>query len=92
MRNRTSKSLDKKSPRSDGQSYATQITYVADRPGHDRRYAIDCAKVQRELGWAPRESFTTGIDKTVEWYLAHRPWAADITAKKYSRERLGVAK
>jgi dTDP-glucose 4,6-dehydratase len=84
--------LDKKSPRSDGQSYETQITYVADRPGHDRRYAIDCAKIQRELGWAPRESFATGIDKTVEWYLAHRPWAADITAKKYSRERLGVAK
>jgi dTDP-glucose 4,6-dehydratase len=84
--------LDKKSPRSDGQSYETQITYVADRPGHDRRYAIDCAKIQRELGWAPLESFTTGIDKTVDWYLTHRPWAADITAKKYSRERLGVAK
>ena len=82
--------LDRKSPRADGKSYAAQITHVADRPGHDRRYAIDCAKIQRELGWAPRESFATGIEKTVGWYLAHRDWAADITAKKYARERLGV--
>jgi dTDP-glucose 4,6-dehydratase len=84
--------LDQKSPRADGKSYVTQITYVADRPGHDRRYAIDCTKLQRELGWAPRENFTTGIEKTVDWYLTHRSWAADITAKKYARERLGVAK
>ena len=84
--------LDKQAPRSDGQSYATQITYVADRPGHDRRYAIDCRKLQTELGWAPRENFATGIAKTVDWYLTHRAWAADITAKKYARERLGVAK
>jgi dTDP-glucose 4,6-dehydratase len=84
--------LDRKAPRPDGVSYATQITHVADRPGHDRRYAIDCAKLQRELGWSPRESFATGIEKTVEWYLAHREWAADITAKKYARERLGVAR
>ncbi len=82
--------LDRKSPRSDRQPYTTQITYVADRPGHDRRYAIDCTKLQRELGWAPRESFATGIEKTVEWYLTHRAWAADITAKKYARERLGT--
>ena len=84
--------LDRRSPRADGQPYAAQITYVADRPGHDRRYAIDCAKLQRELGWAPRENFTTGLAKTVDWYLAHRTWCADITAKKYARERLGVAK
>jgi dTDP-glucose 4,6-dehydratase len=84
--------LDKKSPRADGKSYTTQITYVADRPGHDRRYAIDCAKIQRELGWAPRENFATGIAKTVSWYLTHREWATDITTKKYARERLGVAK
>lgn len=83
--------LDKKSPRADGQPYASQITYVADRPGHDRRYAIDCTKLQSELGWAPQENFTTGIAKTVDWYLTHRSWAADITAKKYSRERLGHA-
>jgi len=75
--------LDQKVPRTDGKSYAAQITFVADRPGHDRRYAINCAKLQRELGWAPRESFATGIAKTVDWYLAHRGWAAEITAKKY---------
>ena len=82
--------LDEKSPRTDGKKYSDQITYVADRPGHDRRYAINCTKLQRELGWAPRENFATGIAKTVDWYLAHRPWAAEITAKKYSRERLGT--
>jgi dTDP-glucose 4,6-dehydratase len=82
--------LDQKSPRSDGKRYATQITYVADRPGHDRRYAIDCAKIQKELGWSPAENFTTGISKTVDWYLTHRSWASDITTKKYARERLGT--
>ncbi|HEY9154610.1 MAG TPA: dTDP-glucose 4,6-dehydratase, partial [Opitutaceae bacterium] len=82
--------LDQKAPRSDGKSYNTQITYVADRPGHDRRYAIDCSKIQRELGWKPAENFTTGIAKTVTWYLEHRSWAADITAQKYARERLGT--
>jgi len=83
--------LDRKSPRADGKSYRSQITHVADRPGHDRRYAIDCRKLQSALGWAPRENFATGIDKTVDWYLTHREWAADITSKKYARERLGVA-
>jgi dTDP-glucose 4,6-dehydratase len=82
--------LDRKSPRADGQSYASQITYVADRPGHDRRYAINCTKLQSELGWAPRESFATGIEKTVEWYLQRREWAAAISRTKYSRERLGT--
>lgn len=81
--------LDRKSPRADGQSYASQIAHVVDRPGHDRRYAIDCTKIRRELGWAPGESFATGIGKTVDWYLAHREWAAEITVKKYARERLG---
>lgn len=83
--------LDQKSPRADGKSYRTQITHVADRPGHDRRYAIDCRKIQSELGWAPRENFRSGIEKTVDWYLTHREWASDITTKKYARERLGVA-
>ncbi len=83
--------LDQKSPRADGKKYSEQITYVADRPGHDRRYAINCTKLQRELGWAPRENFATGIAKTVDWYLTHRQWAADITSKKYARERLGTA-
>ncbi len=82
--------LDQKAPRGAGRSYANQVTHVADRPGHDRRYAIDCSKLQKELGWAPRENFATGIEKTVDWYLAHRPWAADITSKKYARERLGT--
>ncbi len=82
--------LDQKSPRVDGRPYASQITHVADRPGHDRRYAIDCTKLQAELGWSPQENFTTGIAKTVDWYLAHRHWAAEITSKKYARERLGV--
>lgn len=82
--------LDRKAPRADGRSYSAQITHVADRPGHDRRYAIDCSKIQRELGWAPQESFATGLEKTVDWYLAHRDWAADITATRYARDRLGV--
>jgi len=84
--------LDEKSPRADGRSYSEQITFVADRPGHDRRYAIDCAKLQQELGWRPRESFETGLAKTVDWYLRHREWCADITARKYSRERLGTGR
>jgi dTDP-glucose 4,6-dehydratase len=82
--------LDRKSPRADGKSYTTQITYVADRPGHDRRYAIDATKIHRELGWKPLETFATGIEKTVDWYLSHRDWAADITATRYARERLGA--
>jgi dTDP-glucose 4,6-dehydratase len=84
--------LDAKSPRADGASYETQITYVADRPGHDWRYAIDCAKIQSELGWVPVESFETGLAKTVDWYLANRGWADDITKTRYNRERLGAAK
>ncbi len=65
------------------QPHAELITYVTDRPGHDRRYAIDCSKVDRELGWKPRESFATGIRKTVEWYLANREWAREITSGEY---------
>jgi dTDP-glucose 4,6-dehydratase len=84
--------LDAKSPRPDGASYTAQITYVADRPGHDRRYAIDCSKLQSELGWAPRESFETGLAKTVDWYLKNRSWTEDITQNRYNRERLGAAK
>ncbi len=82
--------LDEKAPRPDGRSYAGQIVFVQDRPGHDRRYAIDSTKLRRELGWAPREDFDTGIAKTVDWYLAHRAWAADITEQRYARERLGT--
>jgi len=82
--------LDTQSSRADGKSYADQITFVADRPGHDRRYAIDCTKLQRELGWKPKESFETGLAKTVAWYLKNRAWCDDITSKKYARERLGT--
>lgn len=82
--------LDELSPRADGQSYTTLKTFVKDRPGHDRRYAIDCAKINRELGWQPAESFATGLRKTVEWYLANRGWCADISSGKYRQERLGV--
>lgn len=83
--------LNARSPRADGKSYADQITFVKDRPGHDRRYAIDCSKLQAELGWKPAESFETGLAKTVDWYLANRAWCADITSKRYARERLGAS-
>jgi dTDP-glucose 4,6-dehydratase len=82
--------LDRKSPHPDRRPHAAQITRVADRPGHDRRYAINCAKLRRELGWSPLESFETGLEKTVDWYLANRAWCTDITATRYARERLGA--
>jgi dTDP-glucose 4,6-dehydratase len=71
--------LDDARPRADGKSYATQIAFVADRPGHDRRYAIDASKIERELGWRPNETFETGIVKTVHWYLDNQDWVADVT-------------
>jgi dTDP-glucose 4,6-dehydratase len=70
--------LDELKPRTDGLSYATQITFVQDRPGHDRRYAIDASKLTRELGWQPRETFESGIRKTVLWYLEHQDWVAAV--------------
>jgi dTDP-glucose 4,6-dehydratase len=81
--------LDARAPRKDGKPYASQVEFVADRPGHDRRYAIDCSKLQRELGWKPLESFASGLARTVDWYLANRAWCAEITSKRYARERLG---
>ena len=75
--------LDELSPRADGESYATQITFVKDRPGHDRRYAIDATRLERELGWKPAETFETGIRKTVAWYLANPQWVANITSGAY---------
>jgi dTDP-glucose 4,6-dehydratase len=77
------KVLDELKPRADGQSYATQITFVKDRPGHDRRYAIDARKIERELGWKPQETFETGIRKTVQWYLANQDWVEDVTSGNY---------
>jgi len=75
--------LDQAHPRQDGHSYREQISYVTDRPGHDRRYAIDARKVERELGWRPSETFETGIRKTIDWYLAHPDWLARIANGSY---------
>jgi dTDP-glucose 4,6-dehydratase len=82
--------LDELSPRKDGKSYRQQITFVKDRPGHDRRYAIDAAKLQRQLGWSPRETFATGIRKTVQWYLGNRDWCRHIDDGTYRGQRLGI--
>ena len=75
--------LDQLRPRADGRSYAEQITHVTDRPGHDRRYAIDAHKIERELGWKPAETFDTGIAKTVQWYLDHPQWVANVQSGAY---------
>jgi dTDP-glucose 4,6-dehydratase len=72
------------------QSYAALKSFVRDRPGHDRRYAIDAAKIRRELGWVPEHGFDTGIERTVRWYLEHLDWCASVQAGSYGRERLGV--
>lgn len=74
--------LDELKPRADCVSYASQIAFVTDRPGHDRRYAIDASKIDRELGWKPVETFETGIRKTVQWYLANQAWVAEVTLKR----------
>jgi dTDP-glucose 4,6-dehydratase len=75
--------LDELRPRADGKPYAEQISYVTDRPGHDRRYAIDARKLEAELGWKPAETFETGIRKTVEWYLANPDWVANVQSGAY---------
>ncbi len=71
--------------------YRDLITNVKDRPGHDMRYAIDASKIQKELGWAPEETFETGIRKTVQWYLDNLDWCQRVQDGSYQRERLGVA-
>ena len=70
--------------------YAEQITYVTDRPGHDRRYAIDSSKMSNELNWQPEETFETGLRKTIEWYLANHTWCQHVQDGSYQRERLGI--
>jgi dTDP-glucose 4,6-dehydratase len=75
--------LDELSPRADGKSYKEQITYVTDRPGHDRRYAIDASKISNELGWKPAETFETGIRKTVQWYLDNPDWVRNVSSGAY---------
>jgi dTDP-glucose 4,6-dehydratase len=75
--------LDELKPRADGAPYSKQITFVTDRPGHDRRYAIDARKIERDLGWKPAETFETGIRKTVQWYLDNQAWVANVTSGSY---------
>ena len=75
--------LDELQPRADGKSYSEQITFVKDRAGHDRRYAIDASKIHDELGWRPQETFETGLRKTVQWYLDHADWVANVTSGNY---------
>ena len=75
--------LDAAQPRADGKPYVEQMTFVTDRPGHDRRYAIDAGKIERELGWKPAETFESGIAKTVAWYLANQDWVANVQSGGY---------
>ena len=82
--------LDRLRPRADGLAYASQIAWVADRPGHDKRYAIDAGRIRDELGWQPRENFDSGIAKTVEWYLANEDWWRPIVAEKQASARRGL--
>ncbi|HRP73790.1 MAG TPA: dTDP-glucose 4,6-dehydratase [Luteimonas sp.] len=82
--------LDQRRPRDDGQPRASQITYVADRPGHDRRYAIDASKLRDELGWEPKYTFERGIAETIDWYLDNQPWVKRVLDGSYRLERIGV--
>jgi dTDP-glucose 4,6-dehydratase len=75
--------LDELKPKSDGKSYNDQITFVKDRPGHDRRYAIDASKLERDLGWRPQETFETGLRKTVLWYLENEIWVNHVVSGEY---------
>jgi dTDP-glucose 4,6-dehydratase len=83
--------LDARVPRADGQPRSSQVTFVADRPGHDRRYAIDASKLKSELGWVPAHDFAQGMADTVDWYLAHQPWVQRVLDGSYRLERIGVA-
>lgn len=83
--------LDQRRPREDGQPRASQIIFVADRPGHDRRYAIDASKLKDELGWEPKHTFEQGIAETVDWYLEHQEWVDGVLDGSYRLERIGAA-
>jgi len=85
------KLLDERRPRADGSRRDSLISFVKDRPGHDRRYAIDAGKIKSQLGWRPTESFESGIAKTVDWYLANQEWCARVLDGSYRGERLGVS-
>ncbi|MGL4439360.1 MAG: dTDP-glucose 4,6-dehydratase, partial [Bosea sp. (in: a-proteobacteria)] len=82
--------LDGLHPRSDGASYRAQIGFVADRPGHDHRYAIDATKIRETLGWTPVETFESGLKRTVQWYLGNEAWWRAIQARSYGGQRLGL--
>ncbi len=82
--------LDQRQPRKNGNSYADLISFVPDRPGHDFRYAIDSARIQNELGWQPRETFLSGLEKTVQWYLDHQDWVTAVLGPQYHGQRLGL--
>jgi dTDP-glucose 4,6-dehydratase len=84
--------LDELKPRSNGASYSELITYVTDRPGHDFRYAIDASKIKNELNWEPKETFETGIRRTIQWYLENEDWWRKIQDGSYNQERLGMKK
>ena len=83
-------SLDEMAPQASGKPYQSLITFVNDRPGHDRRYAIDSGKIQRQLGWTPKETFATGLKKTIRWYLDHQTWVERVMSGAYRGERLGL--
>jgi len=85
------KLLDERKPLSDGRARESLITYVKDRPGHDRRYAIDASKLQGELDWAPTVTFEQGMARTVDWYLGHQPWVQRVLDGSYRLERIGAA-
>lgn len=82
--------LDERRPLADGRRRESLITFVADRPGHDRRYAIDASKIRGELGWQPSESFESGLARTIDWYLAHQGWVGHVLDGSYRMERLGA--
>jgi len=82
--------LDEIRPRGDGRSFRSQITFVPDRRAHDRRYAVDSSKIAREVGWRPRDTFETGLRRTVEWYLENEAWWGRIRETRYRGERLGL--
>lgn len=82
--------LDQRRPRPGGASHADLITYVTDRPGHDRRYAIDAGKISSELGWRPAKSFEQGLTETIDWYLNHQDWTRHVQDGSYQRQRLGI--
>ncbi|HEY0662111.1 MAG TPA: GDP-mannose 4,6-dehydratase, partial [Lysobacter sp.] len=83
--------LDERLPLADGRTRESLITFVADRPGHDRRYAIDAGKLKAELGWAPSVTFEEGMSRTVDWYLANQPWVKRVLDGSYRLERIGHA-